>query len=153
MGLSIIGSVFDITAIAINRYCCVCHSVTYHRIYCHWHTPLYLCLVWLLTLLALVPSFFVGFLEYGPRIYSCTFIQTASCLNAIVYGILNQNFCRGYKKITSALWNPWNYLQDSSKGSRAEAPESQAPPVVNIQPAVQADALLRDPRPGDKLLK
>ena len=77
MGLSVIGSVFDITAIAINRYCYVCHSVTYHRIYCHWYTPLYICLVWLLTLLALVPSFFVGFLEYDPRIYSCTFIQTA----------------------------------------------------------------------------
>eukprot|EP00069_Balaena_mysticetus_P002710 bmy_16047T0 len=232
MGLSVIGSIFDITAIAIKHYCYVCHSVTYHSIYCHWHTPLYICLVRLLTLLALVPSFFVGFLEYDPCIYSCTFIQTASarggrplpppmavvrfcylriwvlvlracrkvksednpclwssnirsflttfmvfvifaicwallnciglavaidsevapqvpeglfvtsyfvayfnsCLNAIVYGILNQNFCREYKKIASALWNPWQYLQDSSKGSRAEGPESQAPPVVNIQP-------------------
>ena len=76
-----------------------------------------------------------------------------SCLNAIVYGLLNQNFCREYKKIASALWNPWHYLQDSSKGSRAEGPESQAPPVVNIQPPVQADALLCDPRPGDKLLQ
>uniref|UniRef100_A0A8C9CP09 Melatonin receptor 1B n=1 Tax=Phocoena sinus TaxID=42100 RepID=A0A8C9CP09_PHOSS len=215
MGLSVIGSVFDITAIAINCYCYVCHSVTYHLICCHWHTPLYICLVCLLTLLALVPSFFVGFLEYDPRIYSCTFIPTVSarytvavvvvksesnpclwssnirsflttfvvfvifavcwaplncislavaidpevapqvpeglfvtsyllayfnsCLNAIVYGILNQNFCREHKKIiVSAFWNPWHYLQDSSKGS---------------QPPVQADALLPDPWPGNKLMK
>jgi melatonin receptor type 1B len=78
MGLSVIGSVFNITAIAINHYCCICHSATYHRICGRWHTPLYIGLVWLLTLVAIVPNFFVGSLEYDPRIYSCTFIQTAS---------------------------------------------------------------------------
>lgn len=210
LGLSVIGSVFNITAIAINRYCYICHSMAYHRIYRHWNTAIYICLIWLLTLVALVPNFFVGSLEYDPRIYSCTFIQTAStqytvavvvihfllpiavvsfcylriwvlvlqshrkakletklrlrpsnvrsflttfvvfvifaicwaplnciglavaidperiapqvpdglfvtsyylayfnsCLNAIVYGLLNQNFRREYKKLVSALWNP-----------------------------------------------
>uniref|UniRef100_A0A8C6C9H7 Melatonin receptor 1B n=1 Tax=Monodon monoceros TaxID=40151 RepID=A0A8C6C9H7_MONMO len=198
-GLSVIGSIFDITAVAINCYCYVCHSVTYHRICCHWHTPLYICLVCLLTLLALVPSFFVGFLEYDPRIYSCTFIQTVSarytvavvvvksesnpclwssnirsflttfvvfvifaicwaplncislavaidpevapqvpeglfvasyflayfnsCLNAIVYGILNQNFCREHKKIVSgaSLVAQWLRVRLPMQGTRVHA--------------------------------
>ncbi|KAB1272857.1 Melatonin receptor type 1B [Camelus dromedarius] len=245
MGLSVISSVFNITAIAINRYCYICHSVAYHRIYRNWHTPLYIGLVWLLTLVAIVPNFFVGSLQYDPRIYSCTFIQTVSaqytvavvaihfllpitvvcfcylriwvlvlrarskvklenrlcprssnirsfltmfvvfvifaicwaplnfiglavaidpeevapqvpeglfvasyflayfnsCLNAIIYGLLNQNFRREYKRIVSALWNPRRCLQDSSKSSQAEGPESQALPVVHTQPPVQAGAL------------
>ena len=32
MGLSVVGSVFNITAIAVDRYCYVCRSVTYHRL-------------------------------------------------------------------------------------------------------------------------
>ncbi|XP_016014143.1 melatonin receptor type 1B [Rousettus aegyptiacus] len=245
MGLSVIGSVFNITAIAINRYCYICHSVAYHRIFRYWHTPLYICLVWLLTVVALVPNFFVGSLEYDPRIYSCTFIQTAStqytaavvvihfllpmavvsfcylriwmlvlqarrkarsesklclrpsdirsfltmfvvfvifaicwaplnciglvvaidpeemapqvpeglfvtsyflayfnsCLNAIVYGLLNQNFRREYKKIVLALWSPRLCVQDTSKSSHAEGQQGQALPVVNTQDPVQADTL------------
>ncbi|KAM5246353.1 melatonin receptor type 1B [Ctenodactylus gundi] len=245
MGLSVIGSVFNITAIAINRYCYICHSVAYHQLCGRWHTPLYIGLVWLLTLVALVPNFFVGSLEYDPRIYSCTFIQTASalytaavvvihfllpivvvtfcylriwvlvlqarrkaksksklhvrpsdvrsfitmfvvfvifaicwaplnciglavainpeemapqvpeslfvtsyflayfnsCLNAIVYGLLNQNFRREYKRILSALWTPKHCFQETSKDSHAEAVQSQAPPVANAQHPIQADAL------------
>ncbi|KAJ8798415.1 hypothetical protein J1605_001540 [Eschrichtius robustus] len=162
MGLSVIGSVFDITAIAINRYCCVCHSVTYHRIYCHWFLTTFM--VFVIFVICWAPLNCIGLAvaidsEVAPRVPEGLFVTSYfvayfnSCLNAIVYGILNQNFCREYKKIASALWNPWHYLQDSSKGSRVEGPESQAPPVVNIQPAVQADALLHDPRPGDKLMK
>ncbi|XP_072825940.1 melatonin receptor type 1B [Vicugna pacos] len=257
MGLSVISSVFNITAIAINRYCYICHSVAYHRIYRNWHTPLYIGLVWLLTLVALVPNFFVGSLQYDPRIYSCTFTQTVSaqytmavvaihfllpitvvcfcylriwvlvlrarskvksenrlcprssnirsfltmfvvfvifaicwaplnfiglavaidpeevapqvpeglfvasyflayfnsCLNAIIYGLLNQNFRREYKRIISALWNPRRCLQDSSKSSQAEGPESQALPVVHTQPPIQAGALKPDPQLGSRLLK
>ncbi|XP_044609411.1 melatonin receptor type 1B [Equus asinus] len=245
MGLSVIGSVFNITAIAINRYCCVCHSVAYQRICRHWHARLYICLVWLLTVVALVPNFSVGSLEYDPRIYSCTFIQTASaeytaavvvihfflpiavvsfcylriwvlvlqarrkvksenklrlrssdvrsfltmflvfvifaicwaplnciglavainpeemapqvpewlfvtsyflayfnsCLNAIVYGLLNQNFRKEYKNIVSAFWKPQHCFQDTSKGSQAEGQQNQAPPVVNALHPIQADAL------------
>lgn len=42
-----------------------------------------------------------------------------SCLNAVVYGLLNQNFRREYRRIVSALWNPWRCIQDASKGSQA----------------------------------
>uniref|UniRef100_A0A3Q3QDV3 G-protein coupled receptors family 1 profile domain-containing protein n=1 Tax=Monopterus albus TaxID=43700 RepID=A0A3Q3QDV3_MONAL len=78
MGLSVIGSVFNITAIAINRYCYICHSLHYDRLYSLRNTCCYLGLTWLLTTLATVPNFFVGSLQYDPRIYSCTFAQTVS---------------------------------------------------------------------------
>ncbi|TNM98628.1 hypothetical protein fugu_013192 [Takifugu bimaculatus] len=78
MGLSVIGSIFNITAIAINRYCYICHSLHYDRLYSLRNTCCYLGLTWLLTALATVPNFFVGSLQYDPRIYSCTFTQTVS---------------------------------------------------------------------------
>ncbi|XP_034037989.1 melatonin receptor type 1B-like [Thalassophryne amazonica] len=78
MGLSVIGSIFNITAIAINRYCYICHSLHYDRLYSLRNTCCYLGLTWLLTAIATVPNFFVGSLQYDPRIYSCTFAQTVS---------------------------------------------------------------------------
>uniref|UniRef100_A0A8C1LIA6 Melatonin receptor 1C n=1 Tax=Cyprinus carpio TaxID=7962 RepID=A0A8C1LIA6_CYPCA len=78
MGLSVIGSVFNITAIAINRYCYICHSLRYDRLYSRQNTCLYLLLTWTLTALATVPNFLVGSLKYDPRVFSCTFTQTAS---------------------------------------------------------------------------
>ncbi|XP_025061140.1 melatonin-related receptor [Alligator sinensis] len=78
MGLSVIGSIFNITAIAINRYCYICHSLRYDRLFNLKNTCCYLCLTWMLTVVAIVPNFFVGSLRYDPRIYSCTFAQTVS---------------------------------------------------------------------------
>ncbi|XP_035266847.1 melatonin receptor type 1C-like [Anguilla anguilla] len=78
MGLSVIGSIFNITAIAINRYCYICHSLQYDRLYSIRNTCCYLCLTWALTAIATVPNFFVGSLQYDPRVFSCTFAQTVS---------------------------------------------------------------------------
>uniref|UniRef100_A0A8B9SFW4 G protein-coupled receptor 50 n=2 Tax=Apteryx TaxID=8821 RepID=A0A8B9SFW4_APTOW len=78
MGLSVIGSIFNITAIAINRYCYICHSLRYDKLFNLKNTCCYLCLTWILTVVAIVPNFFVGSLRYDPRIYSCTFAQTVS---------------------------------------------------------------------------
>lgn len=244
MGLSVICSVFSITAIAINRYCYICRSGAYRRTCRRWHTPLYICLVWLLTVVALVPNFFVGSLEYDPRIYSCTFIQTASarytvavvairfllpmaavscylrvwvlvlrarrkagagsrlrprpsdvrsflamfvvfvifaicwaplhgiglavavspeemapqvpeglfvasyflayfnsCLNAVIYGLLNRNFRREYKKIVLVLWNPGFCSQDTARGSRPGGQRGPALPAVSAQHPFQAGAV------------
>ncbi|KAL6479636.1 hypothetical protein MHYP_G00106690 [Metynnis hypsauchen] len=78
MGLSVIGSIFNITAIAINRYCYICHSLHYDRLYSFKNTCCYLCITWVLTAIATVPNFFVGSLQYDPRVFSCTFSQTVS---------------------------------------------------------------------------
>ncbi|MEE6473020.1 hypothetical protein FKM82_009814, partial [Ascaphus truei] len=89
MGLSVIGSIFNITGIAINRYCYICHSFVYEKLYSTWNTMVYVGLIWVLTILATVPNFFVGSLEYDPRIYSCTFVQTASSSYTIAVVIIH----------------------------------------------------------------
>ncbi|KAM8954459.1 melatonin-related receptor [Pelodytes ibericus] len=232
MGLSVIGSVFNITAIAINRYCYICHSLRYDKFYNHRSTCCYLCLTWILTIIAILPNFFVGSLQYDPRIFSCTFAQTVSssytitvvvvhfivplavvtfcymriwvlviqvkqrvrqdskqkltptdlrnfltmfvvfvlfavcwgplnfiglavainpfhvapkipkwlfvlsyfmayfnsCLNAVIYGLLNQNFRKEYKRILMCLWTPRLLFIDTSKGG-TEGMKSKPSPV------------------------
>lgn len=78
MGLSVIGSIFNITGIAVNRYCYICHSFSYSRLYSYRNTLLFVALIWLLTVVAIIPNFFVGSLRYDPRVYSCTFAQNVS---------------------------------------------------------------------------
>uniref|UniRef100_A0A8D2MM10 G-protein coupled receptors family 1 profile domain-containing protein n=2 Tax=Passeriformes TaxID=9126 RepID=A0A8D2MM10_ZONAL len=244
MGLSVIGSIFNITAIAINRYCYICHSFAYDKVYSCWNTMLYVSLVWILTVIATVPNFFVGSLKYDPRIYSCTFVQTASsyytiavvvihfivpitivsfcylriwvlvlqvrrrvksetkprlkpsdfrnfltmfvvfvifafcwaplnfiglavaidptemapkvpewlfiisylmayfnsCLNAIIYGLLNQNFRNEYKRILMSLWMPRLFFQDTSKGG-TDGQKSKPSPALNNNNQMKTETL------------
>uniref|UniRef100_A0A8D0L9Q0 G protein-coupled receptor 50 n=1 Tax=Sphenodon punctatus TaxID=8508 RepID=A0A8D0L9Q0_SPHPU len=235
MGLSVIGSIFNITAIAINRYCYICHSLRYDKLFNLKKTCCYLCLTWILTVVAIVPNFFVGSLKYDPRIYSCTFAQTVStsytitvvvvhfivpllvvtfcylriwilviqvkhrvrhdykqklraadirnfltmfvvfvlfavcwgplnfiglavsinpmkvapqipewlfvmsyfmayfnsCLNAMIYGLLNQNFRKEYKRILLTLWTPRLLFIDMSKGGTDGMKSKPSPVVTN----------------------
>ncbi|XP_048851834.1 melatonin receptor type 1A-A [Brienomyrus brachyistius] len=78
MGLSVIGSIFNITGIAVNRYCYICHSLKYDKLYSDKNSLCCVLLIWLLTVAAIVPNLFVGSLRYDPRVYSCTFAQSAS---------------------------------------------------------------------------
>jgi len=78
MGLSVIGSIFNITGIAVNRYCYICHSFSYSKLYSYRNTFMFVALIWVLTIVAIVPNFFVGSLRYDPRVYSCTFAQNVS---------------------------------------------------------------------------
>ncbi|XP_051790355.1 melatonin receptor type 1C-like [Erpetoichthys calabaricus] len=89
MGLSVIGSIFNITAIAINRYCYICHSLKYDRLYSLKNTCFYLLLTWVLTVIAIVPNFFVGSLQYDPRVFSCTFAQTVSTYYTITVVVVH----------------------------------------------------------------
>ncbi|XP_036984835.2 melatonin receptor type 1A [Artibeus jamaicensis] len=76
MGVSVIGSIFSITGIAINRYCYICHSLRYDKLYSNKNSLCCVCLIWTLTLAAITPNLRVGTLRYDPRIYSCTFAQS-----------------------------------------------------------------------------
>nr|XP_020449694.1 melatonin receptor type 1A-like [Monopterus albus] len=89
MGLSVIGSVFNITGIAINRYCYICHSLKYDKLCSSSNTMCYVMLVWALTILAIVPNWFVESLQYDPRVYSCTFAQSVSSLYTIVVVVVH----------------------------------------------------------------
>ncbi|XP_043935209.1 melatonin receptor type 1B-like [Protopterus annectens] len=76
--LSCIGSVYNITAMAINRYCCICHSLSYDTIYSKKNTCSYLCLVWILSVLTLLPIIFFDMLDYDPIVYTCTFMRSVN---------------------------------------------------------------------------
>ena len=83
MGLSVIGSIFNITGIAVNRYCYICHRLRYDAVYSGGNTVCYVLLVWALTVLAIAPNWFVESLRYDPRVYSCTFAQSVSPLYTV----------------------------------------------------------------------
>ncbi|XP_041929864.1 melatonin receptor type 1A-like isoform X2 [Alosa sapidissima] len=89
MGLSVIGSIFNITGIAINRYCYICHSLKYDKLFSNKNTVCYVLLVWVLTTLAIVPNWFVESLQYDPRVYSCTFAQSVSSLYTITVVVVH----------------------------------------------------------------
>ncbi|XP_036404134.1 melatonin receptor type 1A-like [Megalops cyprinoides] len=89
MGLSVIGSIFNITGIAINRYCYICHSLKYDKLFSNKNTVCYVILVWVLTILAIVPNWFVESLQYDPRVYSCTFAQSVSSLYTITVVVVH----------------------------------------------------------------
>uniref|UniRef100_A0A452HX36 G-protein coupled receptors family 1 profile domain-containing protein n=1 Tax=Gopherus agassizii TaxID=38772 RepID=A0A452HX36_9SAUR len=89
MGISVIGSIFNITGIAINRYCYICHSLKYDKLFSGANTMCYVGLVWALTLLAIVPNLFVESLQYDPRVYSCTFAQSVSALYTIAVVVIH----------------------------------------------------------------
>ncbi|XP_026851485.1 melatonin receptor type 1A-A [Electrophorus electricus] len=78
MGVSVVGSIFNIAGIAVNRYCYICHSLAYDRLFSGRNSACYVLLIWALTVLAIVPNVFVGSLRYDARVYSCTFVQSAS---------------------------------------------------------------------------
>ncbi|XP_067313909.1 melatonin receptor type 1A-like [Pseudorasbora parva] len=89
MGLSVIGSIFNITGIAINRYCYICHSLKYDKLFSNKNTICYVVLVWVLTILAIAPNWFVESLQYDPRVYSCTFAQSVSSLYTITVVVVH----------------------------------------------------------------
>ncbi|KAL0588636.1 Melatonin-related receptor [Plecturocebus cupreus] len=72
-GLSVVGSIFNIVAIAINRYCYICHSLQYERIFSVRNTCIYLVVTWVMTILAVLPNMYIGTIEYDPRTYTCIF--------------------------------------------------------------------------------
>ncbi|XP_043925632.1 melatonin receptor type 1A-like [Protopterus annectens] len=89
IGISVIGSIFNITGIAINRYCYICHNLKYDTFFSSKNTICYVILVWVLTVLAILPNLFVESLQYDPRVYSCTFVQSVSSLYTITVVIIH----------------------------------------------------------------
>nr|QFX66617.1 melatonin receptor 1a [Axis axis] len=62
----------------INRSCYICHSLRYDRLYSSKNSLCCVFLIWMLTLVAIVPNLCVGTLQNDPRVYSCTFTQSVS---------------------------------------------------------------------------
>ncbi|MEQ2201756.1 Melatonin receptor type 1B-B [Xenoophorus captivus] len=187
---------------------------------CYRNTLLFVALIWALTIVAIVPNFFVGSLRYDPRVYSCTFAQNVSssytvavvvvhflvrrkvktedsprlrpsdlrnfitmfvvfvlfaicwaplnliglavaidparvgphipewlfvvsyfmayfnsCLNAIIYGLLNRNFRNEYKRIVTSVWVTRLFVTETSRaatdGRTMRSKQSLPPPLNN----------------------
>ncbi|KAM9041223.1 melatonin-related receptor [Megaptera novaeangliae] len=124
-GLSVVGSIFNIVAIAINRYCYICHSLQYERIFSVRNTCIYLVVTWIMTVLAVLPNMYVGTIEYDPRTYTCifnylnnpAFAVTIVCIH-FVLPLLIVGFCyvRIWTKVLAARepagQNPDNQLAE-----------------------------------------
>ncbi|KAM5221549.1 melatonin-related receptor [Ctenodactylus gundi] len=82
-GLSVVGSIFSIMAIAINRYCYVCHSRQYEQIFSVRNTFIFLAVTWIMSILAVLPNMYIGTIEYDPRTYTCTFSYLAKPVFAL----------------------------------------------------------------------
>ncbi|CAL8262235.1 unnamed protein product [Lota lota] len=80
MGLSVVGSTFNIAGIAVNRYCYMCHGLRYDKVFSGGNTARYVLLAWALAVVAVAPNWLVGSLRYDARVYSCTFAQSVSAL-------------------------------------------------------------------------
>ncbi|XP_043935153.1 melatonin receptor type 1C-like [Protopterus annectens] len=89
VSIGVIGSVYSITAIAVNRYCYICHSSRYDKLYSMKNTFCYFVMLWILTIIVLLPIIFVDALQYDPRAYSCTFIQTVNAMCAMFVAIVH----------------------------------------------------------------
>ncbi|KAI5212031.1 Melatonin-Related Receptor [Manis pentadactyla] len=124
-GLCVVGSVFNIVAIAINRYCYICHSLQYEWIFSVRNTCIYLVITWVMTVLAVLPNMYIGTIEYDPRTYSCifnylnnpVFAVTIVCIH-FVLPLLIVGFCymRIWTKVLAAHdpagQNPENQLAE-----------------------------------------
>ncbi|GAB5584971.1 neuropeptide FF receptor 2 isoform X1 [Prionailurus iriomotensis] len=124
-GLSVVGSIFNIMAIAINRYCYICHSLQYERIFSVRNTCIYLVITWVMTVLAVLPNVYIGTIEYDPRTYTCifnylnnpVFAVTIVCIH-FVLPLLIVGFCyvRIWTKVLAARdpagQNPDNQLAE-----------------------------------------
>ncbi|XP_043935167.1 melatonin receptor type 1C-like [Protopterus annectens] len=83
--LSLIGSVYNILSIAVNRYFCICHSTKYDKIYSIKNTYGYVFLTWVVIIALLLPMATTDALQYDPRVYTCIFnITTNLSLTLIV---------------------------------------------------------------------
>ncbi|KAM5196294.1 melatonin-related receptor isoform 2-T2 [Hipposideros larvatus] len=124
-GLTVVSSIFNIMAIAINRYCYICHSLQYERIFSVRNTFIYLAITWIMAILAILPNTYIGTIEYDPRTYTCifnylnnpVFVVTIVCIH-FVLPLLIVGFCylRIWIKVLAARdatgQNPDNQLAE-----------------------------------------
>ncbi|XP_004646079.1 melatonin-related receptor [Octodon degus] len=124
-GLSVVGSVFNILAIAINRYCYICHSLKYERIFSVRNTCLYMVVTWVMAVLAVLPNMYIGTIEYDPRTFTCIFNYVNNSIFTVtiigihfVLPLLIVGFCymRIWRKVLAARdqagQNPENQLAE-----------------------------------------
>uniref|UniRef100_G3UH95 Melatonin-related receptor n=1 Tax=Loxodonta africana TaxID=9785 RepID=G3UH95_LOXAF len=128
-GLSVVGSIFNIMAIAINRYCYICHSLQYEQLFSVRKTCIYLVVTWIMTVMAVLPNMYIGTIQYDPRTYTCifnyvnnpVFAVTIVCIH-FVLPLLIVGFC--YIRI-------WTRVL-AARAAAGQSPDNQLAEVRNF---------------------
>ncbi|XP_043935192.1 melatonin receptor type 1C-like [Protopterus annectens] len=76
--LSFYISVYSILGIAINRYCCICYSLSYDKFYSMKSTCCYVLLIWSFSIILLIPGIVFDALQYDERVHFCAIKFTAN---------------------------------------------------------------------------
>ncbi|XP_043935182.1 melatonin receptor type 1C-like [Protopterus annectens] len=77
-GLSFNASIYNIMVIAINRWCCICHAMSYEKIFTMRNTCFFIFLAWIISFSLVLPVPIVGALQYNPHVYICTFLANVN---------------------------------------------------------------------------
>ncbi|XP_043935200.1 melatonin receptor type 1C-like [Protopterus annectens] len=87
--LSLIASVYNIMAVAINRYCCICHSLIYEKVYSMRNTYCYVILIWFFSIILLLPIILFDVLQYDERVHFCAFIFSVNPSLTSAMGVIH----------------------------------------------------------------
>ncbi|XP_043935146.1 melatonin receptor type 1C-like [Protopterus annectens] len=87
--ISLHASVYNIMAIAINRFFFICHSTKYDKIYSTQNMIIWLCFIWTLTVVTMLPIVTAGALRYEQQIYTCDFAQSVNPFSNITVAFVH----------------------------------------------------------------
>ncbi|XP_043935195.1 melatonin receptor type 1C-like [Protopterus annectens] len=87
--LSFCVTVYSIMGIAINRYCCICHSLKYDKVYSMRRTCFYIFLTWAFSIILIIPVMFFDVIQYDERLHFCALIFTVNLSLTSTYGVLH----------------------------------------------------------------
>ncbi|XP_043935215.1 melatonin receptor type 1B-like [Protopterus annectens] len=82
-------SVYNITAIAINRYFCICHSARYEKMYSKRNTYIIIGIVWTLGISTWLPMQVLQMFKYDPVVYACTVVRSANPVYTLILELVH----------------------------------------------------------------
>ncbi|XP_043935175.1 melatonin receptor type 1A-like [Protopterus annectens] len=87
--LGLHASAYNIMVIAINRWCCICHGRNYGKIFSMKNSFYYILLIWIISLISLLATHFMGAIQYNPQVYMCTLLVTANEALTVVLSVFH----------------------------------------------------------------
>ncbi|XP_043935196.1 melatonin receptor type 1C-like [Protopterus annectens] len=87
--LSFLVTVYSIMGIAMNRYCCICHSLKYDKLYNMRNTCFYVLLTWAFSIILIIPITVCDVIQYDERVHFCAFMFAVNPSLNIALGFLH----------------------------------------------------------------
>ncbi|XP_043935214.1 melatonin receptor type 1B-like [Protopterus annectens] len=82
-------SVYNITAIAINRYFCICHSARYEKMYTKRNTCIIIGIVWAMGISTWIPMQVLHMLKYDPVVFACTVVRPTNPVYTLILELIH----------------------------------------------------------------